>query len=219
MKVPSRAAIAVCLLAVTFSGSERPRSVYDPSKQHSQKQQDSFIDFVLKRVNPANKDYGLSIEKARQSAKEVGLDMLPTFSSVVLLLGSFVVIVHQSRERRHREIIAARFLAWYHNELLRARDTARDAIARNNCLTKVLERRPETEPTLRTAAVAGNDGPGSAVPKPAPVAGHDLVTEINRLRQQLVAQEDTEKTLRQQISQLNNRLQQEKQKNRALKGE
>jgi hypothetical protein len=34
-----------------------------------------------------------------------------------------------------------------------------------------------------------------------------------------VAQEDTEKTLRQQISQLNNRLQQEKQKNRVLKGE
>jgi hypothetical protein len=34
-----------------------------------------------------------------------------------------------------------------------------------------------------------------------------------------VAQADTEKTLKQQISQLNTRLQEEKQKNRALKGE
>ncbi len=219
MKVPSQAAIAVCLLAVTLSASERPRSSYDPSQQHSQKQQDSLIDFALKRLNPTNKDYGLSIEQARQSALKVGLDMLPTLSSVALLLGSFVVIVHQNRERRHREIISARFLAWYHNELLRARDTARDAIARNNRLKKVLDGRAESEPTLITAAGAGHGGPSPVVPKPAPAAGHDLVTEINRLRQQLVAQADIEKTLKQQINQVNNRLQEEKQKNRALKGE
>jgi hypothetical protein len=219
MQVPSQAAIAVCLLAVSLSGSERPRSSYDPSQTHSRIQQDSLIDFVLKRLNPTDKDYGLSIEQARKSAIEMALDMLPTLCSVALLLGSFVVIVHQSRERRHREIISARFLAWYHNELLRARDTARDAIARNNGLKKVLDGQAESEPTLTMAAAADSGAPSPPVRKPGPVAGHDLVTEINRLRQQLVVQADTEKALKQQISMLNNRLQQEKQKNRALKGE
>jgi hypothetical protein len=219
MQVPSQAAISVCLLAVALSGSERPRSSYDPSQQHSRIQQDSLVDFVLKRLNPTDKDYGISIEQARQNAIEIGRDMLPTLCSVGLLLSSFLVIVHQSRERRHREIISARFLAWYHNELLRARDTARDAIARNNGLKKVLDKRAESELTLTTVAVAGNGGSRPAVLKPAPLAGHDLVTEINRLRQQLLAQADTEKTLKEQINRLNNRLQEEKQKNRALKGE
>jgi hypothetical protein len=219
MKVPSQAAIAVCLLAVTLSGSQRPRSSYDPPQPHSQRQQDSLIDFVLKRLNPDDKDYGLSIEQARQRGIEIGRDMLPTLCSVALLLCSIVVIIHQSRERGHREIISARFLAWYHNELLRARDTARDAIARNNGLKKVLDGRAESELMLKTVAVSGNGGPRPAPPKPAAVDGHDLITEINRLRQQLMAQADTEKTLKQQISRLNNRLQEEKKKNRALKGE
>lgn len=219
MKVSSRGVIAVCLLAVSLSGSERPRPSYDPSQQHSPKQQDSLIDFVLKRINPTDKDYGLLIEQVRQDAIQAGFDMLPTFSSVALLLGSFVVIVHQNRERSRREIISARFLAWYHNELLHARDISRDAIARNNRLKKAIDEAAESEPTLKTAAVAANVGSSPAVSKPTQVAGHDLVTEINQLRQKLVAQADTEKTLKQQISQLNNRLQEEKQKNRALKGE
>ncbi len=218
MKVPSPAAIVICLLAVSLWGSDLPRSNYDPSSQHSPKQQDSLIDFALKRINPTDKDYGLLIEQIRQRAIEAGLDMLPMLSSVALLLGSFVVIVHQNRERCHREIIAARFLAWYHNELLRARDAAREAIARNNRLKKAIDERLEFDPTLKMV-VAGNVGPSPAVPKPAPVPGHDLVAEINQLRQKLVAQADTEKTLKQQISQLNSRLQEEKQKNRALKGE
>jgi hypothetical protein len=218
MKVYRQTAFAVCLLAVSLSGSDRPRSNYDPSSQHSPTQQDSLIDFVLKRINPTNKDYGQLIEQGRQSAIEAGLDMLPMLFSVALLCGSFVVIVHQNRARCHREIIAARFLAWYHNELLRARDAARDAIARNNRLKKAIDERPEADPTQKMA-VAGNVGPSPAVPKPAPVPGHDLVTEINQLRQKLVTQSDTEKKLKQQISQLNNRLQEEKRKNRALKGE
>ena len=219
MKVLSQAAIAMCVLAVSLSGSERPQSSYDPSPQHSPKQQDSLIDFVLKHFNPTDKDYGLVIEQVRHSAVEAGLDMLPMLSSVALLLGSLVVIVHQNRERSHREIISARLLTWYHNELLRARDTARDAIVRNNRLKKAIDERPESEPMLKRPSVAGNGVPSAEVPKPTPVAGHDLVTEINQLRQKLVAQADTEKTLKQQISQLNNRLQEEKQKNRALRGE
>lgn len=225
MNILPKIALAVCMLAA----SERPRSSYDPAQQHPVKQHDSLIDFVLKRINPTDKDYGQWIEQARQNAIEAGLDSLPMLMSVALLLGSFVVIVHQNRERRHREIIATRFLAWYHNELIHARETAREAIVRNQRLKKMIDESAEAEPPLKTAQpvsksgplVAGNGatGPALAAPKMMPAADHDLVTEINKLRQKVVAQDDTEKTLRQQICQLNSRLQEEKQKNRTLKGE
>lgn len=225
MNILPKIALAVCMLAA----SERPRSSYDPAQQPPVKQHDSLIDFVLKRINPTDKDYGQWIEQARQNAIEASLDSLPMLLSVALLLGSFVVIVHQSRERRHREIVATRFLAWYDNELIHARETAREAIARNQRLKKIIDESAEAEPAPKTAQPVSKSGPSVAcngatgpvleAPKTTPAAGHDLVTEINKLRQKVVAQDDTEKTLRQQISQLNSRLQEEKQKNRALKGE
>ena len=225
MSILPKIALAVCLLAA----SERPRSSYDPAQPHPVKQPDSLIDFVLKRINPTDKDYGQWIEQARQNAIEAGLDSLPMLLSVVLLLGSFVVIVHQNRERRHRETIATRFLTWYHNELIHARETARDAIVRNRRLKTMIDEPAEAETATKTAqpvsksgpSVAGNGATSHALAalKTTPAAGHDLITEINKLRQKVVAQDDTEKTLRQQIGQLNSRLQEEKQKNRTLKGE
>jgi hypothetical protein len=58
-----------------------------------------------------------------------------------------------------------------------------------------------------------------AAPKTTPVNVHDLLTEINKLREKVAVQDESEKTLRLQISQLGRNLQEEKQKNRALKGE
>ena len=229
MKLPRQIAFAACLFAVTVLASERPRSSYDPAQQHPAKQRDSLIDFVLKRINPTDKDYGQWIEQARRSAIEASLDSLPKLLSVALLIVSFAVIIHQGRERRHREIIAARFLTWYHNELVRARQTAREAITRNQRLKKMIDEHGEVEPSPRTAQLVPNSGRSvasncatysdMAAPKTTPITDHDLVTEINKLRQKVVAQEDTEKTLRLQISQLNTRLQDEKQKNRTLKGQ
>jgi hypothetical protein len=45
------------------------------------------------------------------------------------------------------------------------------------------------------------------------------LTEINKLREKVAVQDESEKALRQQISQLGRNLQEEKQKNRALKEE
>lgn len=229
MKMPRQIVFAACLCAVTVLASEHPQSSYDPAQQHPIKQHESLIEYVLKRINPTDKDYGQWIEQARRTAIEAILESLPMLLSVALLVGSFVVIIHQNRERRHREIIAARFLAWYHNELVHARDTAREAIVRNRRLKTLIDERAEAEPAPQTAlavpkSAASSAGSGAtcqtlALPKMAPIADHDLITEINRLRQKVVAQEDTEKTLRLQISQLNGRLQDEKQRNRALKGE
>lgn len=87
---------------------------------------DGAIAALCKDGHP-DKDYGEWLEQVRKSAIDAGLDSLPRLLSGALLICSFVVIVHQSKERQHREIIAARFLAWYHNELVHARETAREA--------------------------------------------------------------------------------------------
>ena len=228
-KILPKAALVACILTVTLAAAQRPQSSYDPAPKHPAKQHDRLIDFVLKRINPTNKDYGEWLEQVRKSAIDAGLDSLPRLLSGALLICSFVFIVHQSKERQHREIIAARFLAWYHNELVHARETAREAITRNQRLKKIIDEHAEVERPLKTAQPVSNSGPSatasgatrpaSAATKTTPAAGHDLVAEFNQLRQKVVAQEDTEKTLKQQISQLNVRLQEEKQKNRALKGE
>jgi hypothetical protein len=224
-----KAALVACILTVTLAAAQRPQSSYDPAPRHPAKQHDSLIDFVLKRINSTDKDYGEWLEQVRKSAIDAGLDSLPRLLSGALLICSFVVIVHQSKERQHREIIAARFLAWYHNELVHARETAREAISRNQRLKKIIDEQAEAERPLETAQPVSNSGPSvagngatrtaSAAPKTTPVNVHDLLTEINKLREKVAVQDESEKALRQQISQLSRNLQEEKQKNRALKGE
>jgi hypothetical protein len=202
-----KAALVACVLTVTLAAAQRPQSSYNPAPRHPAKQHDSLIDFVLKHINPTDKDYGEWLEQARRSAIDVGLDSLPSLLSGGLLICSFVVIIHQSKERQHRELIASRFLAWYHNELVHSRETAREVIAKNQQWQKIIDENGEAG--ART----------TAAPKKTPAADHDLLTEINKLREKVAVQDDLEKTLRQQISQLGRNLQEEKQKNRALKGE
>jgi hypothetical protein len=93
----------------------------------------------------------------------------------------------------------------------RARETAREVITRNQKLKKIIDEQAEAERPLKTPqpmsnsgpSVAGNSAtrPASSAPKTTPAAGHDLAADTNQLRQKVVAQEDTEKTLKQQISQ------------------
>ena len=91
------------------------------------------------------------------------------------------------------------------------RETAREVITRNQRLKKIIDEQAEAERPLKTPqpmsnsgpSVAGNSAtrPASSAPKTTPATGHDLVAETNQLRQKVVAQEDTEKTQKQQISQ------------------
>jgi hypothetical protein len=104
-----------------------------------------------------------------------------------------------------------------------------EAITRNQRLKKIIDENGEAGPALKTAKpvsssrTQGTSNGGqtltSAPPKKTPANDHDLLTEINKLREKVVVQDDSEKTLRLQISQLGRFLQEEKQKNRALKGE
>jgi hypothetical protein len=221
-------AFTLCLLGVSAAASDRPRSSYDPAQQQPRATRESFTDHFLKRINPDNTDYGQRIEQMRQQVIDAGLGNLPELLSIVLLVAAFLVIVHQSRERSHREIIAAGFLAWYHNELVRAREVAQDAIARNLTLKNALDEQAggaTTPPELQPASKAGPSitengagGPAPDTPK-TPAANHDLVAEINQLRQKVEAYANGEKVLQRKINDLDRKLQNEQQKNRSLKGD
>jgi hypothetical protein len=225
----AKAALVACILTATLSAAQRPQSSYDPAQHRPAKQHDSLIDFVLKHINPSDKDYGEWLEQARRSAIDAGLDSLPSLLSGGLLICSFVVVVHQSKERQHRELIASRFLVWYHNELVHARETAREVIGKNQQWQKIIDENGEAGAALKTAELVssprvqstsnGGQSLAPAAQKKTVADNQDLLTEINKLREKVVVQDAWETTLRQQVSQLGRNLQEEKQKNRALKGE
>src|SRR5258707_393185 len=156
--------IRIILIAYIFVSAlavaQRSPSAYDPARQAgrqpSQKPQPGFLESTLKRINPADTDYGERLEQARSDAIETGVQELPLVLACVLIGWSFLVILHQNKERKHREIIAARFLAWYHNELVRARKTGHDAVVRNQRLKKAIDERPEPEGEPKTALPASN---------------------------------------------------------------
>src|SRR5258708_11674741 len=112
--------IQIILIAYIFAAAvamaQRSPSTYDPARQAgpqpSQKPQPGFLESMLKRINPTDKDYGERLEQARSDAIETGVQELPLVLACVLIYCSFLLILHQNKERRHREIIAALFLAW-----------------------------------------------------------------------------------------------------------
>jgi hypothetical protein len=128
----------------------------------------------------------------------------------VLLASAFLVIVHQTKERKHRQLIAARFLTWYHNELLAARTRTGEEIGKFERLRKAVDARSVTRSAPET--------PQPAAPQAPKAAGdHELMVEVNSLRQKMVLVEQSENTLRQQNAQLSRLLREEQQKNHALK--
>lgn len=233
MKNRIRIVFIAYIFAAALAMAQRSPSNYDPARQAgrqpSQKPQPGFLESMLKRINPTDKDYGEWLEQVRSDAIETGMRELPLVLACVLIVCSFLVIFHQNKERKHREIIAARFLAWYHNELVRARETVHDAVVRNQRLKNAIDERPEPEGESKTALPA----PKAVVPaattvaagvslvsqKRTPEGDHELMAELNALRQKNAANDATEKTLRQQISRLNRTLEEEKQKNLTLRGE
>ena len=66
---PSRVVVAGLFLAMLPSlcfAQARP-SGYDPAAQaQSPRQKDGFVDFALKRINPADKDYGQCLDEGRR---------------------------------------------------------------------------------------------------------------------------------------------------------
>ena len=164
---PSRIVVAGLFLAMLPSlcfAQARP-SGYDPAAQaQSPRQKDGFVDFALKRINPADKDYGQCLDEGRKLLIEETMRNGYFWSNLValgLLACLFVIIVYQHRVQTCREWTAAEMLAQHEHALSRANAQVEEATSRNRGLMEALT-------TLRESALRSQSPPGEAQDRPAP---------------------------------------------------
>lgn len=162
--------LAVCLLLTSSAWGQR--SSYDPAAKQQNKAHDSFVDFALKQINPQNTDYGCQIDAARKLVLHETINSIDFWTVLVafsFLVLSFIMLLHQHRERDRREIIAAEFLAQYHNALVDSRKHAEDAILCYNELVNVTNRSVDAD--QRSQSLDPDRGQASAI---LPNTGRDI---------------------------------------------
>jgi hypothetical protein len=163
---PSRIVVAGLFLAMlpSLCFAQARRSGYDPAAQaQSPRQKDGFVDFALKRINPADKDYGQCLDEGRKILLEQTMRNGYFWSNLValgLLACLFVIIVYQHRVQTGREWTAAETLAQYEHSLSRANAQVEEATNRNRGLMEALT-------ALRESALRSQSPPGEAQDRPA----------------------------------------------------
>jgi hypothetical protein len=163
---PSRIAVAglfLAMLPLLCFAQARP-SGYDPAAQaQSPRQKDGFVDFALKRINAADKDYGQCLDEGRKLLIEETMRNAYFWSNLValgLLACLFVIIVYQHRVQTCREWTAAAMLAQHEHALARANAQVEEATSRNRGLMEALT-------ALRESALRSQAPPGEAQDRPA----------------------------------------------------
>lgn len=161
--------LVICMLAPLALSQ---RSSYEPAANKRTDSRPDFTDFVLKQINPQNIDYGCQIEGARRLAVDETVKNIGFWTIVValsLLILSFFILVLQYRESNGIELLAARFLAQYHNSLVDARSQAQTAIRRYNELVIATDRVAEKVRVCQSPdpqpAILGTETIASVKPK------------------------------------------------------
>jgi len=162
---PSRIVVVGLVLAmmplVCFAQERRPS--YDPTGHaQSSKPKDGFVDFALKSINPADKDYGQCIDEGRKMLLEGTVRNGYFWSNLValgLLACLFVIIIYQHRVQTCREWAAAETLAQYEHSLSRANAQVEEATKRNRGLMEALT-------ALRDSALRSQSTPAEAQDRP-----------------------------------------------------
>ena len=163
---PSRIVVAGLFLAVlpSLCFAQARRSGFDPAAQaQSSRQKDGLVDFALKRINPADKDYGQCLDEGRKLLIEETMRNGYFWSNLValgLLACLFVIIVYQRTVQTHREWTTADMLAQHAHALSRANAHVEEATSRNRGLMEALT-------ALRESALRSQAPPGEAQDRPA----------------------------------------------------
>jgi hypothetical protein len=233
MNLSSKTVLTFALFLASWAAAQSPRSSHDPAPRKPQKHYDSFVDFALKQINPQDIDYGQRIEEARQSFIDdsiLSLEFWGNTLPVIVLLIAFGMFVRQDNERKRREILVAEVLAWYHNGLVDAHQEHSGLLTKYRQLKKIYDDQREAKLAEGAQPVGSDSLPpgtgkkesrGSGQPAQPPASGTkpQPPSEVESLRIQVSELTNANKSLRQQISTVGHRLQEEVQKNRTLKGE
>ncbi len=144
MKRSCRIAAAALLIAILspFLAARSGHSDSDPAAhQGSQKPRDGFLDFALKRINPAGANYGQCLSEGRTMLLEETIESGYFWSNVVALglLGClFIIVVHQHRIQAKRAWTAAEMLNQFEQSLARSRAQVEEANQKNHHLMETL---------------------------------------------------------------------------------
>jgi hypothetical protein len=139
----SRIAVTAFLMAalsLLSSGQSRP-ATYDPAAGKAAKPQEGFVDFTLKRINPADHDYGQCLDVGRALLLDESVRKGYFWSNLVALslLGClFLIIVFQYRLQARRDWNVARIVGQYEQALARSHAQLEQVTKSNHGLNNAL---------------------------------------------------------------------------------
>lgn len=171
------------------------------SEQTAKTKSHDFANTIRQQFNPAGHDYGVDVQTGAEvliQATLLSVYFWICIASLVAASISSLWLVHMYQRQRRRELIAARYLAWYHNQFVLVRQRSPQSLLHQ---TQDPVNQSSCQPLVQEVAHSQSD----------------LVSDNTRLRQQVADHETIQKTLRDQINMLTRKLQDEKQRNRAIK--
>src|SRR3954469_5812312 len=168
-------AVLALFLATSLSPlcwAQSTRSTYDPAaNRQPSKSRAGFIDFTLKRINPADKDYGQTISASRNLLFAETIENGYFWSNVVSLglLGClFILVVYQQKHLNRAEWKSAEIVAQYEHALKRANVQVADATKRNYEIIEVLVGLKESTACPQPARTNNNEAPVARQSRPRP---------------------------------------------------
>ena len=180
------AALSIAALSVLLA-AQAGQNTYDPaSGKAPSKSQNSFLDFTLKRINPAGQDYGKCLEEGRALLLDESVRNGYFWSNLVALslLGSLLLlIIYQHRLETRRDWRAAQVVSEYEQALARSSAQVDQLTESNHGLHNALaaSREPALGSTLkhqnpgqRTSSSATED----RRPRPQPASGPPRATPV-----------------------------------------
>jgi hypothetical protein len=144
------AAVALYLvMSAASSVAQASRPSYDPAAQRpSSKARESFVDFTLGRINPADKDYGQCLGEGRSILLDETVKSGYFWSNLIALglLGClFIIVVYQHGIQTKRERTVSDILAQYEQALTRSNRLVEEAVKRNRNLAESLAAMKQSE--------------------------------------------------------------------------
>ena len=215
--------VVLLLVVVASAAAQTSNSRYDPTPGGRTVQKKSFVESTLSRINPGDVDYGQHIEDVRRIAIESTLENYYFWSNAVATVVAvvlFVFVLYQLKLRRQMIFSTAELVTSYHNQLTVAEAQLSNVTARYAKLKTEIEQEPVPAvkaPPSRPPRAASSDGKEPAR-DPMPPTEKQVRDDNTKLKQQLGSANETITSLRQQVSTLGRRLEEEQQKNRRLSG-
>jgi hypothetical protein len=213
-------AIVFCWANVPIVGQITNQSGPQTGQTVSKRQ--GFFDYALGKINPQNKDYGASMEMARNSIVQYTIDDLYFWSNavtLVLLTGLAAILLLQWRVMEKRELIAVSLIT----QLWNGRVSDRMEIGRRTEQFNQLVELHKQE-SARLARIVRDladdktstlpDPAGPQVSPPSPVDQQN----VHLLQRRVEALQNSERNLNQRLNQVTALLEEERRRNPSLKG-